>query len=95
MLDDTQTVALKVLNDTSTGVNKQQLQQFEEEVNLLRACRFQNVVSFLGGRLEKVRQQLLTSDCQTLRCYAECIQNAGRRPTPFTRSGRHLQICYV
>ena len=51
VLDDIQPVALKVLNLDSNdgGPSRSQLAKFEEEINVMRACHFQNVVSFLGS----------------------------------------------
>lgn len=45
LLDGVQTVAVKRLTDQSP----RQQQRFAQEVNVLRSCRAENIVSFLGA----------------------------------------------
>ena len=53
-LDDIQTVALKVLNVDTEAPTKNQLQKFQDEINVIRACRFEHIVRFLGSWTEDV-----------------------------------------
>lgn len=85
LLDDAKIVAIKVLQadgDLPTGISEAQLAQFECEINIMRACRFDNIVDFLGACVQPV-QPLLTDNalrpslghrslglaCQSAKCH--------------------------
>ena len=59
LLDEVKVVAMKVLTAANgrslAGIPEAQLAQFQSEINIMRACRFENVVAFLGANLEQVR----------------------------------------
>ena len=55
ILDVDEVVALKVLSlEANTSPTKAQLRTFQSEVRVMRACRHQNVVSFLGSYISDV-----------------------------------------
>ena len=56
VLDDTIAIAIKFLTASdSEGPSSLQLEQFEMEIHIMKACRFPNVVNFFGCCLEGVR----------------------------------------
>ena len=59
-MDDWQLIALKMLIlDAGGSPTAAQSQQFESEINIMRACCHRNIVRFLGGWLEPVRHVLM------------------------------------
>lgn len=54
ILDNVHIVALKVLNLDQSAPSHSQLQTFKDEIKIMRACRFQNVVSFMGSWVQKM-----------------------------------------
>lgn len=63
ILDDVQIVALKVLHIDSAGTQKAQ-RQFQEEINVMRACRHDNIVRFLGSYLSEETVYMVQEFCE-------------------------------
>ena len=59
LLDGVQTVAVKRLTDQSP----RQQERFAQEIQLLRSCRAENIVSFLGAHQQLIQAALLHARC--------------------------------
>ena len=80
ILDDVEEVAVKVMaTDAGREPTQEQLQQFEVEVNIMRAARHRNIARFIGAQISKVhRLSLLLSAARLYACPDTCLllQNA-------------------
>ena len=74
LLDGVQTVAVKRLTDQSP----RQQERFAQEIQLLRSCRAENIVSFLGACHELFALQ----GCAAIRCRHSAYCTRVRRGNP-------------
>ena len=49
-------MVVKILSLNTEAPTNNQLQRFQDEINIIRACRFENIVRFLGSWTKKVSQ---------------------------------------
>ena len=78
LLDGVQTVAVKRLTDQSP----RQQERFAQEIQLLRSCRAENIVSFLGARQELINAAVLCRHMQvrSASCACHCHITLSARP---------------
>ncbi|KAK9812494.1 hypothetical protein WJX73_004290 [Symbiochloris irregularis] len=92
ILDGVQPVAMKVVNDPASGdLSMNERRQFEVEMNVLRASRHRNVVSFIGGFESRGFMYMLQEYCVQGDLYAAIRRDVGGDLTWYNR-GRQIAM---